>query len=178
MSKTSTCSAAGETSGAQEMTASRASSSGRITSSCSPVSRGGAREEVVAVARAPAGLGGDEPHVPDAVALELLGADLERREGAADGAAGKMAGALEPGAEPHRLGEGVHDAKAPASGVAISIRQLFVPRSRAAYSSEGRRHGLRPAPPRRQRYTILRRLGQVVRHWNHHVPRDDRRGFA
>ena len=39
MSKTSTCAASGETSGAQEITASRASSSGRITSSRSPVSR-------------------------------------------------------------------------------------------------------------------------------------------
>ena len=38
MSKTSTCSASGDTSGAQEITASRASSSGRITSSRSPVS--------------------------------------------------------------------------------------------------------------------------------------------
>ena len=38
MSKTSTCSASGETRGAQEITASRASSSGRITSSRSPVS--------------------------------------------------------------------------------------------------------------------------------------------
>ena len=39
MSKTSTCDASGATRGAQEMTASRASSSGRITSSRSPVCR-------------------------------------------------------------------------------------------------------------------------------------------
>jgi hypothetical protein len=39
MSKTRTCAARGETSGAQEITASRASSSGRITSSLSPVCR-------------------------------------------------------------------------------------------------------------------------------------------
>ena len=39
MSKTSSCDAWGDTSGAQEITASRASSSGRITSSRSPVCR-------------------------------------------------------------------------------------------------------------------------------------------
>ena len=164
MSKTSSCEACGETSGAQEITASRASSSGRITSSRSPVCRAAMREEVVAVPRPPAGLGRHQPDVGHPMPLELVGADLERGEGAADGAARQVPGALEPRAEADRLGEGVDDAEA--AGFRRRDQHAATVRAQVEGSVQGRvkLRRLGAATWQLERYNFLRGLGEVLRH--------------
>ena len=132
------------------------------------------RQEAVAVARAPAGLGGDEPGVTDPVARQLLGADLERGERSPDRAARQMPAPLEPRPEPDRLGKGVDDTK-PA---AVRRRDQHAAAVRAQV--EGRVERRYPAPrtrvrrpQQRQRDTFLRRPGQVMRH--HRTERVPRR---
>ena len=100
----------------------------------------------------------------DLIAAELLGADLERRQGARDRAARQMPGALKARAEPHRFGEGVDHAEMAALGgcdqhpaaVGAQIEGRVQLRIRPAQARKLRRLGASA--------TVSCATGQVVRH--------------
>ena len=71
-------------------------------------------DELAAVGGDPARLGGDQARARHAAPPHLVGADLERLDGAAHGGIGEMAGAQHAFAEANDAGEGVDDEKAAA----------------------------------------------------------------
>ena len=83
----------------------------------SPVSAPRPLDELVAIGGDAAGLGGDQPRAGHRAAAHLLGADLERFDGAAHGRVGQPARAQHAFAETDDAGERVDDEKAPARGL-------------------------------------------------------------
>ena len=132
MSTTRSCSVRVETSGAQEMTASRASSSGWMISSARPVSRSTCARNCAPLRRPPAGLGGDEAHAPDVVLGELLRQTRMRLMVRAIAARDSRPDASSPWPSWTDFEKQSTTWNWLPLGWAISMRQLFVPRSSAA----------------------------------------------
>ena len=78
-----------------------------------------------------AGLGGHQPHPLHVAPLELVGADPQGIDGAVHGLVAEFAGLRQPLAQPDDARKGIDDREAAPAGVAISKRQLLVPRSSA-----------------------------------------------
>src|SRR5690606_13978239 len=70
-----------------------------------------AGEEFRAVLGRTTGFGGDQPRLPDLARAELVGADLQRLDGAVHGRPAETAGRGPPLAQPHDAREGVDDAE-------------------------------------------------------------------
>ena len=96
----------------QLATASRASSGRRNDLEAQAGARLDQGEEVLAVAGAAAGLGGDVAGARDAIALDLGGADIQRLERAVDRVAAQRPAQRHPLAQPDRPGIGVDDVEA------------------------------------------------------------------
>ena len=82
-----------------------------MISRSSPVSRLDAVEELLAVVGRAAGFGGDQPRAPDRAAGELVGADLQRLDGAVHGRLAEAAARRQPLAQPDDARERVDDAE-------------------------------------------------------------------
>ena len=130
------------------MAASLASSAALTISRAKARLLGDAVDQNLRVGGLPASLGGDGADMAHAVAANVLGADLQRRNGALHRGLAERAALRHPLPQPDDAREGIHDPRPPSRpGEAISRRQLLVPRSTAA-SSGGRE---RPREPRRLR---------------------------